>query len=281
MRKEFNDTGLCIPGKHYMVDTSHKIRQILQLVEDGKYFAISRPRQFGKTTTLSLLTKQLNQRDDYLALNISFEDIDTETCQDRQSFFHEFLMMLMNKAEFLNMPELAGFIGQYAGQITNIPSLSRFVTKLVHTMTSGKSLVLLIDEVDQSSDNQLFSDFLGMLRKKYLLRSEEQDYTFQSVILAGVHDVRTLKAKIRPDDEKKYNSPWNIAADFDVDLSFSPDEIGTMVREYSQEKQIRPDIPGISEKLCYYTSGYPIWSANSAKSLMNKSYLHARMLTGM
>ena len=58
--------------------------------------------------------------------------------------------------------------------------------------------------------------FLGMLRRKYLTRRAEP--TFQSVILAGVHDVKNLKLKMRPDAEHQYNSPWNIAADFTVDM---------------------------------------------------------------
>ncbi len=75
MPKRFNDTGLCIPYRHYMVDTSAKLKQIIQLTERGEYFTINRPRQFGKTTTLFLLAKQLNQLDDYVALRISFEEI--------------------------------------------------------------------------------------------------------------------------------------------------------------------------------------------------------------
>ncbi len=50
---EFNDTGLCIPGRHYMADTSRKIEDIIRLVDKGKYFTINRPRQFGKTTISS------------------------------------------------------------------------------------------------------------------------------------------------------------------------------------------------------------------------------------
>ncbi len=90
----------------------------------------------------------------------------------------------------------------------------------------------MIDEVDKSSNNQLFLSFLGMLRNKYLLRNMGKDYTFYSVILAGVHDVKTSKVKIRPDEEHKYNSPWNIASDFDVDMSFSSKEIVTMIDDY-------------------------------------------------
>ena len=55
-------------------------------------------------------------------------------------------------------------------------------------------MMLSIDEVDKSSNNQLFLDFLGMLRKKYLRRDAGREESFHSVILAGVHDVKTLKA---------------------------------------------------------------------------------------
>lgn len=37
---------------------------------------------------------------------------------------------------------------------------------------------------------------------------------------------------MKNDKEVKYNSPWNIAFNFDVDMSFSIDEIETMLKEY-------------------------------------------------
>ncbi|MCP4629190.1 MAG: AAA family ATPase, partial [bacterium] len=129
--------------------------------------------------------------------------------------------------------------------------------RFIRDMLPGKSVVLLIDEVDKSSNSQLFLTFLGMLRNKYLKRNKGRDYTFHSVILAGVHDIKTLKTKIRPDDDRKYNSPWNIAVDFEVDMSLAPREIESMLRDYSRDKGIRPDIPAIAKQLHYYTSGYP------------------------
>ncbi len=257
MKRKFNDTGLCIPHRHYMADTSAKIEQIMKLVEEGAYFTINRPRQFGKTTTLLILSRQLNLREDYLALNISFEDIDTDTYQHQERFIQAFLEILSLQFEYLELPEVTRFIEQQISHITAMLPLSHFITKLVRIIPDQKAIVLLVDEVDKSSNNQLFLDFLGMLRKKYLQRDAGQDDTFHSVILAGVHDIKTLKAKIRPDARESYNSPWNIAADFRVDLNFNPTEIGTMIRDYSEEKDIRPDIPGIAEKLYYYTSGYP------------------------
>ncbi len=270
MKRKFNDTGLCVPHRHYMADTSAKIEQIIQLVEAGEYFTINRPRQSGKTTILHLLSNRLNLREDYLALNLSFEVIDTDTYQHQERFVYAFLDILAMEFESLDLPEPARFIEQQINQITNMSALSRFITKLVCEMPDRKSVVLSIDEVDKSSNNQLFLDFLGMLRQKYLRRDAGREDTFHSVILAGVHDIKTLKAKIRPDDERKYNSPWNIAVDFEVDLSFTPREIEPMVRDYSQEKDIQPDIPAIAEHLYYYTSGYPYLVSKLCKFIDEK-----------
>ncbi|MCD7766654.1 MAG: hypothetical protein LUH53_09120 [Lachnospiraceae bacterium] len=52
-------------------------------------------------------------------------------------------------------------------------------------------IVLLIDEVDTASNNQVFLDFLAKLRAGYIDRDSET--TFQSVILAGVYDIKNLK----------------------------------------------------------------------------------------
>ena len=79
----------------------------------------------------------------------------------------------------------------------------------------------------------MFLDFLGQLRSAYLER--EMTDTFQSVILAGVYDVKNLKHKIRSEEEHRYNSPWNIAAQFDLDMSFSAEDIAGMLEEYEKE----------------------------------------------
>ena len=55
--RRFNVTGVCVPEEDYMVDISGKLAQIRKLVDDRSYFSINRARQYGKTTTLSLLKK--------------------------------------------------------------------------------------------------------------------------------------------------------------------------------------------------------------------------------
>jgi len=115
----------------------------------------------------------------------------------------------------------------------------------------------MIDEVDKSTYNQLFLDFLGMLRTKYLKSKEGKDSTFHSDILSGVHDIKTLKLKIRGKEEKTYNSPWNIAHNLKVDLTLTESEICSMLESYARLREVDIDIAGFADRLFYLTSGYP------------------------
>ena len=98
-------------------------------------------------------------------------------------------------------------------------------------------------------------DFLAQLRAAYL----DHDVTpaFWSVILAGVHDIRNIRRKIRPDGERRENSSWNIAADFRVNMSFSAGDIAEMLEEYEADHHTNMEIRLIADLLYDYTSGYP------------------------
>lgn len=275
MKKKFNVTGTCIPEMHYMVDTSSKINKIMNLVENEEYFIINRPRQYGKTTTLFLLEKSLNQNEEYLVISISFEGVGDLIFEDEIKFSKGFLKIIKRAVELDNL-EISRFIDEEKDDVNNLDDLSSFITKLVKRV--NKKVVLMIDEVDKSSNNQLFLSFLGLLRNKYLLRNMGKDYTFYSVILAGVHDVKTLKLKMRPDEEHKYNSPWNIASDFDVDMSFSSEEIKTMLDDYVENKGVKLDREYYSERLYYYTSGYPFLVSKLCKIIDEKIMPEDRLM---
>ena len=73
--------------------------------------------------------------------------------------------------------------------------------------------------------------------------------TFQSVILAGVTDVKHLKSKIRDDGEQKKNSPWNIAADFTIDMSLSETGIKGMLDEYEKDHHTGMDTGFIARSI--------------------------------
>lgn len=148
---------------------------------------------------------------------------------------------------------------------------------------SEQPVVLIVDEVDTATNNQVFLDFLAQLRAGYL--DNDVTPTFQSVILAGVYDVRNIRRKLRPAEEHRLNSPWNIhaddessesllsfddcpwdqmaqapfdiAADFMVDMSFSVADIAGMLNQYESDYHTGMDIGQMANLLYDYTSGYP------------------------
>lgn len=254
MPKRFCVTGTCIPEKNYMVDISGRIDRIIQdYIEKGQYFTINRARQYGKTTTLYLLERRL--REEYIVLSLSFEAAD-EYFESLGSLAEGLVMDISECLKAQNVDD--NIIEEW-----NHPLSERFPMRSLGIKISslcracGKRIVLMIDEVDKSSDNQIFLSFLGLLREKYLKWQQGKDETFQSVILAGVYDVKTLKLKLHPQEETKYNSPWNIAVDFQMDMSFGCKDIKSMLEEYESEHRTGMNVQDIAKMIYDYTSGYP------------------------
>jgi hypothetical protein len=260
MRKKFNITGVCFPDEHYMADLTAKTAATLQMVEDGDYFIINRPRQYGKTTMLNTIADALAE--DYIVFNISFEGTGDTFFGSENNFAKGFLNELKSIVHVV-APQLSSLLSELQAQVSTMNDLSHAITRLV--TASDKKIILLIDEVDKSANNELFITFLGVLRQKYLMRRTLP--TFKSVVLAGLHDIKTLKAKIRPDSEQKYNSPWNIAADYKVDMNLQVHEIVPMLDEYKHDRGVQFDSQATAELLFYYTSGYPFLVSKLCKIL--------------
>jgi hypothetical protein len=252
MARKFNVTGTCFSEDHYMADVSKKWAQTYEMIESGEYFIINRPRQYGKTTTLYNMAERLTQSGKYLVFNMSFEGIGDDIFKLETVFSSGFVRLLAKYAS-ITAPELEDWLLETSPSINSLELLDKFITKVVNK--TDKKVVVLIDEVDKSSNNQLFISFLAMLRNKYLERKTFK--TFHSVVLAGVHDIKSLKVKIRQGDEQKYNSPWNIATTFTVNMNLQPDEIQPMLADYMQEQGITMDTQLIADRLFYLTSGYP------------------------
>ena len=251
--KTFNVTGSCNPQRHYMVDTESRFKAIEKMIDSGAYFTINRARQYGKTTMLNMIWRKLPNS--YLIIDSSFEGVGDSPFESEKSFAHLFVSLMkealqLNKANESLITVLDEFVP------SSMAELSKLITRLCQS--SPKPVLLLIDEVDKSSNNQLFISFIGMLRELYLMRDKQgMDFTFHSVVLAGVYDIKNLKLKLRPDAEKKYNSPWNIASDFNVDMTFHPEEIAQMLNDYANETHTSVDTKAMGEEIYKYTSGYP------------------------
>ncbi|MBQ7487222.1 MAG: AAA-like domain-containing protein [Clostridia bacterium] len=256
--KKFNTTGLCNPDKHYMVDIKKRLEDIKKLVDSGEYFCINRARQYGKTTTLSALRKILSSQ--YEVVSISFQGIGKAGYESEESFVQSFSRLIRREKRTgvdipLNTFETFSDFVERKDHRARLDELYDAITEWC--AESGRPVVLMIDEVDTASENQVFLDFLAQLREGYLSREDKGAPALHSVILAGVTDVKHLKSKIRPDEDGKENSPWNIAADFDIDMSLPEEGIKGMLNAYESDHHTGMDTGTIAKRLRKYTSGYP------------------------
>lgn len=272
MGKQFNTAGRCHPERHYMVNMERQLAQLEQMVEQGDYFCVNRGRQYGKTTMLSLLKGRLE--DCYIVFSVSFEGIGETPFMSAEALAYTLLELFRDNIEYgetKQVPEAARqliseAISSCAGEKLSVLKLSRLVSRLC--AASEKAVVLLIDEVDRAANYSAFMELLGMFRDKYLKRPERP--TFQSVILASVYDIKNLKLKMRPQEAHQYNSPWNIAADFDVSMEFTRADIAGMLEVYQRDYCVGMDIPAMAQMLYDYTSGYPFLVSRLCKLLDEK-----------
>lgn len=257
MQRVFNITGSCNPKQHYMVNLDSRVAEIKKYIDRGDYFTINRGRQYGKTTTIKALIEKIST--DYVVVSLDFQkQMSNAKFKDEATFSATFAKAFIRELRHLDLSKkCVNAVDAFADEINasfELVELFLAISDLCGKFE--KPIVLIIDEVDSASNNQVFLDFLAQLRGYYLDRNDTP--AFQSVILAGVHDIRHLKQKMRPEDEHKLNSPWNIAAEFKVDMSFSMQDIVGMLADYENDRHTGMDIPTISQLIYDYTSGYPV-----------------------
>ncbi len=259
-----------------MIDTTDRINTIISsYIDHGKYFVINRARQYGKTTTLQALKRALKSK--YYVLSISFAG-KPSMFKNEQSFVNGFVRKLHTAMKRIGMSnELISFFSVSETSDNPLADLDDAITTLCNA--SDREIILMIDEVDEAANNDVMIYFLATLRDKYIFREEGEDITFKSVILAGVYDVKNLKLKIRPNDEHRFNSPWNVAVDFDVDMSFKPFEIESMLQEYQSDHQLTFNTQWMANQIYSYTSGYPYLVSKICWLLDNKIWQEDGFLT--
>lgn len=270
MQRYFNTEGLCEPNIHYMVCLDDRLDRIKRLfVDRGKYFVINRGRQYGKTTTLFALEKYLSS--DYLVAFLDFQEFGSAEFQDEYTFSRAFAEVFLETFLSIDIENRKETVFPLTSLLekTEDFTLRELFTRLSQVCKNApKPVVLMIDEVDSAGNNQVFVDFLALLRRYYLDRRRK--ITFQSVILAGVYDIKNLKLKLRSKEEQQYNSPWNISADFDISMDFSTDQITSMLKDYESDNRTGMDVETAAGEIYGYTSGYPYLVSAICKVLDEK-----------
>lgn len=267
MAKYFNTEGSCKPNEHYMVKLDDRLGKIKRLLVDRKkYFVINRGRQYGKTTMLRALEGYLE--DDYIVLSLDFQEVSTASFANGVAFSNAFTKKLSKAfgfAKAADKEEMQKLLSDFREEKPSgdLDELFECLSRICGN--ASKPIVLMIDEVDSAGNNQVFIDFLAQLRSYYL--NKDKTPIFHSVILAGVYDIKNLKLKLRPESEHQYNSPWNIAAKFNIDMSFSASQIAQMLEDYENDYQTGMDVQTAAEEIYEYTSGYPVLVSSICKCI--------------
>lgn len=166
MGRSFNVTGLCIPEKHYMVDLAERIIQIRKMVDAGNYFTINCARQYGKTTTLAALAKALGE--DYYVISLDFQMLGSASFQNENIFSLAFLQVFLREMKRHQMLKIASIDNLSADMCKtldekderfNLMALFGYLLEICEC--SSRPIVLMIDEIDRASNNQVFMDFLA------------------------------------------------------------------------------------------------------------------------
>lgn len=176
MCKTFNTTAVCIPGEHYMVDISGRLQKIKEMIAAKKYFTINRARQYGKTTTLQALFGYLQS--EYYTVLLDFQTFDASKFKDGNIFSIAFAGSFLHALKRNRLSENTA-LEKACADLKNAAVISNSIFSLKELFeclrdicaASDKPIVLMIDEVDSASNNQVFLDFLAQLRAQYIERA--------------------------------------------------------------------------------------------------------------
>ncbi|MCX6693891.1 MAG: ATP-binding protein [Methanomicrobiales archaeon] len=232
MTRFFNTAGPVRCESHYCLPPLSRLNldEVLNLIDQQKYFVLHAPRQTGKTSCLLALMEYLNQRETYRCLYVNFEV--GQGYRDRVSDAMAFLTLeLSSRArDSLNDP-IPGQIRDTLMREGNASiSLNELLTRW--TKESPLPIVLLIDEVDALVGDTLIS-VLRQLRAGYDKRPTLFPHT---IILCGVRDVRDYR--IHSDNDNAIItgvSAFNIRAKSLLLGDFSRREMENLYLQHTRE----------------------------------------------
>ncbi|MBI4356488.1 MAG: AAA-like domain-containing protein [Gammaproteobacteria bacterium] len=231
--KFFNTAGPMVPEDHYCIDPLERInrKEILNLIDQKKYFVMHAPRQTGKTSCLLALRNYLNASGNFYCVYVNVED-----AQAAREDVERGIRTILSKMEgtiSINNSNIYPLFQSIYLESNTIPAhnaLGRVFQKFSSSL--DKPLVIFFDEIDSLVGDTLIS-VLRQLRGSY----ENRPKNFpQSIILCGIRDVRDYR--IHSDKEKAIitgGSAFNIRSESLRLGDFSEEETKKLYLEHTKE----------------------------------------------
>ena len=246
------------PQRHYCIPPLSRVNldEILELVDDMRYFALHAPRQTGKTSTLTTLADTLNDSGKYRCVYVNFE-VGQTAREDVTEAMRVLSGQIAESAEtmlddtFVRDVRLQALEEDGGHGALNV-TLSRWAR------AREKPLVLLIDEIDSLEGDSLIS-VLRQLRAGF---DERPDGFPQSVILCGVRDVRDYRVYSSSQGTSVAGgSAFNIRAKSLRLRDFTQDEVHSLLGQHTAETGQEFEA-GAMERIWELTRGQP-WLVNA------------------
>ncbi len=253
----FNTAGPVDAARHYTLPPLSRIEldDVLELIEQQKYFVLHAPRQTGKTSVLLALMELLNRGERYRCLYANIEGAQAYRGHV-DAALRTVVMQLATAAEvYLDDRRVKDWALEAVREQSGGGMLTATLTRWA--MASDRPLVLLLDEVDALVGDALIS-LLRQIRAGYTQRPHAFP---QTIILCGVRDVRDYRIHTAEQEVITGGSAFNIKAESLRLGNFSQTEVETLYQQHTAETgQAFAD--GVLNRVWDLTRGQP-WLVNA------------------
>ena len=247
-----------VPQRHYCIPPLSRINleEVLELIEDMRYFVLHAPRQTGKTSTLKALADTLNASGRYRCVYANFEVGQTAREDVARAMRALFDQLGKRASGMLGDNFVRTAKSELLAECGPDSVLNEMLT--LWTRAGARPLVLLIDEIDTLQGDSLIS-VLRQLRAGY---DERPEGFPQSVVLCGVRDVRDYRIFSNSQGTNiSGGSAFNIKAESLRLGDFTPEEVRALLGQHAAETGQQFE-PAAVERIWELTRGQP-WLVNA------------------
>ncbi len=254
----FNTEGPVRPEDHYGLPPLQRwnLNEVLELIEQKKYFLLHAPRQTGKTTCLLALMDHLNREGRYRTLYANIEG--AQTAREDVDRGMAAICSVLGRSARLYLRD-GRLVEWYRDGGAIVPAEDRLAQLLEFWAAADpRPAVLLLDEVDALIGDTLIS-LLRQLRAGYPQRPAAFP---QTVILCGVRDLRDYRIHARSEPSPiTGGSAFNIKAESLRLGDFTAAEVQALLQQHTAETG-QAFAPEALDRVWTLTQGQP-WLVNA------------------
>jgi hypothetical protein len=223
MQKWFNTAGPCQADIHYMLPSTGRLPELVNLISQRNYFVLHAPRQVGKTTAMISLAKELTASGQYTSVMLSLEvgavfSHDPDAAENAILDEWQDAIRFYLPAELQPSDEIKGESGRQIGAFL-----------AAWSQESSRPLAVFLDEIDALSDETLVS-VLRQIRSGFPRRPQGFP---QSVALVGMRDVRDYKYASGGSARLNTSSPFNIKVRSFTLSNFTLDDVRNLYQQHT------------------------------------------------